>query len=89
MIIKKEFPEWVLGMGANYVVGKWGMVGFDPLTFTVIRFVGATPLLFLLIYALEKNLLNLGGGCDYGRYHSKRTGSPYAGIRCCGNLFGY
>ncbi len=61
MIRKKEFPEWVLWSvvlvwGANYVVGKWGMDGFDPLTFTVIRFVGATPLLFLLLYALEKNL---------------------------------
>lgn len=61
MIAKKDFPEWVLWgvvlvWGANYVVGKWGMDGFDPLTFTVIRFVGATPLLFLLLYTLEKNL---------------------------------
>ena len=61
MTTKKDFPEWVLWgvvlvWGANYVVGKWGMEGFDPLTFTVIRFVGATPLMFLLLYALEKNL---------------------------------
>jgi len=61
MNAKKEFPEWVLWgvvlvWGANYTVGKWGMVGFDPLTFNVVRFVGATPLLFLLLYALEKNL---------------------------------
>jgi drug/metabolite transporter (DMT)-like permease len=61
MTIKRDFPEWVLWCvilvwGANYVVGKWGMAGFDPLTFTVIRFAGATPLLFLLLYALEKNL---------------------------------
>jgi len=61
MTTKKDFPEWVLWgvvlvWGANYVVGKWGMEGFDPLTFTVIRFVGATPLLFILLYALEKNL---------------------------------
>ncbi|HZK83405.1 MAG TPA: DMT family transporter [Desulfosporosinus sp.] len=61
MKMKKDFPEWVLWgvvlvWGANYVVGKWGMDGFDPLSFTVVRFVGATPLLFLLLYALEKNL---------------------------------
>lgn len=61
MNTKKDFPEWVLWgvvlvWGANYVVGKWGMDGFDPLTFNVIRFVGATPLLFLLLYTLEKNL---------------------------------
>ena len=61
MTAKKEFPEWVLWgvvliWGANYVIGKWGMQGFDPLTFTVIRFVGATPILFLLLYALEKNV---------------------------------
>ena len=61
MNIKKDFPEWVLWgvvlvWGANYTVGKWGMVGFDPLTFNVVRFIGATPLLFLLLYALEKNL---------------------------------
>ena len=61
MNTKKDFPEWVLWgvvlvWGANYVVGKWGMAGFDPLAFTVIRFVGATPILFLLLYALEKDL---------------------------------
>ncbi|ODA41201.1 DMT family transporter [Desulfosporosinus sp. BG] len=61
MTTERDFPEWVLWCvvlvwGANYVVGKWGMAGFDPLTFTVIRFVGATPILFLLLYALEKNL---------------------------------
>ncbi len=61
MTIKKVFPEWILWgvvlvWGANYTVGKWGMVGFDPLTFNVVRFVGATPLLFLLLYALEKDL---------------------------------
>ena len=33
-----------------------GNGGFDPLTFTVIRFVGATPILFLMLYALEKNI---------------------------------
>ena len=44
------------GLEANYTVGKWAMDGFDPLTFTVIRFAGATPLLFILLYALEKNL---------------------------------
>jgi len=32
------------------------MVGFDLLTFNVVRFIGATPLLFLLLYILEKNL---------------------------------
>ncbi|HEY8911269.1 MAG TPA: DMT family transporter [Desulfosporosinus sp.] len=61
MTTKKDYPEWVLWgvvlvWGANYTVGKWGMVGFDPLTFNVVRFVGATPLLFLLLYTLEKNL---------------------------------
>jgi drug/metabolite transporter (DMT)-like permease len=61
MNTKKDFPEWVLWgvvlvWGSNYVVGKWGMNGFDPLTFNVVRFVGATPLLFLLLYSLEKNL---------------------------------
>jgi len=61
MITKKDFLEWalwgvVLIWGTNYVVGKWGMEGFDPLTFTVLRFVIATPLLFLLLFALEKNL---------------------------------
>lgn len=61
MTTKKYFPEWVLWgvvlvWGANYTVGKWGMVGFDPLTFNVVRFVGATPLLFLLLYVLEKDL---------------------------------
>ncbi|MDR3540242.1 MAG: DMT family transporter [Desulfosporosinus sp.] len=61
MTTTKDFPEWVLWCvilvwGANYVVGKWGMAGFDPLSFTVIRFVGATPLLFLLLYALEKDI---------------------------------
>ncbi|GAB6153623.1 DMT family transporter [Desulfosporosinus burensis] len=61
MTTKKDFPEWVLWgvvlvWGANYTVGKWGMVGFDPLTFNVVRFVGATPLLFLLLYVLEKDL---------------------------------
>lgn len=61
MTTKRDFPEWalwgvVLVWGANYVVGKWGMAGFDPLTFNVIRFVGATPILFLLLFALEKNL---------------------------------
>lgn len=61
MTTKKDFPEWVLWgvvlvWGANYTVGKWGMVGFDPLTFNVVRFLGATPLLFLLLYAIEKNL---------------------------------
>ncbi|MHB8075798.1 DMT family transporter [Desulfosporosinus fructosivorans] len=61
MNAEKKFPEWVLWgvvlvWGANYTVGKWGMVGFDPLTFNVVRFIGATPLLFLLLYALEKNL---------------------------------
>jgi len=61
MTTKKDFPEWILWgvilvWGANYTIGKWGMVGFDPLTFNVVRFLGATPLLFLLLYALEKNL---------------------------------
>lgn len=61
MTIKRDYPEWVLWCvilvwGSNYVVGKWGMEGFDPLTFTVIRFLGATPILFLLLYALEKNI---------------------------------
>ena len=61
MTAKKNFPEWVLWgvvlvWGANYTIGKWGMNGFDPVTFNVIRFVGATPLLFLLLYLLEKNL---------------------------------
>lgn len=61
MDTKKNFPEWVLWgvvlvWGANYTVGKWGMVGFDPLTFNVVRFIGATPLLFLLLYVLEKDL---------------------------------
>lgn len=61
MTSEKDYPEWalwvvVLVWGANYVVGKWGMAGFDPLSFNVIRFVGATPLLFLLLFALEKNI---------------------------------
>ena len=61
MNTKRDFPEWVLWgvvlvWGASYVVGKWGMDGFDPLTFNVIRFVGVTPMLFLLLYALEKNI---------------------------------
>lgn len=61
MTTKKDFPEWVLWgvvlvWGGNYTVGKWGMLGFDPLTFNVVRFIGATPLLFLLLYLLEKNL---------------------------------
>src|SRR5665648_597722 len=61
MKMKKDFPEWVLWgvvlvLGSNYVVGKWGMDCFDPLSFTVVRFVRATPLLFLLLYALVKNL---------------------------------
>lgn len=61
MRTKKEFPEWILWgvvlvWGGNYTVGKWGMVGFDPLTFNVVRFIGATPLLLLLLYVLEKNL---------------------------------
>ncbi|AFM41011.1 DMT(drug/metabolite transporter) superfamily permease [Desulfosporosinus acidiphilus SJ4] len=56
-----DFPEWViwgvvLVWGANYVVGKWGMAGFDPLSFTVLRFVGASPLLLLLLYALERDI---------------------------------
>lgn len=61
MTTKRNFSEWalwcvILVWGANYVVGKWGMAGFDPLSFNVIRFVGATPLLFILLYALEKDL---------------------------------
>jgi len=61
MKTNRDFPEWVLWgvvlvWGANYTIGKWGMVGFDPLTFNVVRFVGATPLLFFLLYALEKDL---------------------------------
>lgn len=38
----------VLFWGANYVIGKWGMLGFDPVTFNLLRFLGATPALFLL-----------------------------------------
>ncbi|MDP4158736.1 MAG: DMT family transporter [Bacillota bacterium] len=61
MIAKKDYLEFaiwgvVFVWGLNYVVGKWGMAGFDPLSFNVIRFVGATPLLFLLLYAIEKNI---------------------------------
>ncbi len=44
MNTKRDFPEWVLWgvvlvWGGNYTVGKWGMVGFDPLTFNVVRFI--------------------------------------------------
>jgi drug/metabolite transporter (DMT)-like permease len=61
MANNNKYPEWILWgvvlvWGANYVVGKWGMAGFDPLSFTVIRFVSATPILFLLLYALEKDI---------------------------------
>lgn len=57
----KTYPEWLLWLvvlfwGANYTVGKWGMAGFDPVSFNVLRFAGATPILFLLLYALEKDL---------------------------------
>ena len=57
----RKYPElllWgvVLLWGANYTVGKWGMLSFDPLSFTVLRFLGATPLLFLLLYILEKDI---------------------------------
>jgi drug/metabolite transporter (DMT)-like permease len=58
---QKKYREWilwcvVLAWGANYVIGKWGMIGFDPLTFTVLRFIGATPILFILLYLLEKDI---------------------------------
>lgn len=61
MAADKDYPEWalwgvVLVWGANYVVGKWGMAAFDPLSFNVIRFAGATPLLFLLLYVIERNI---------------------------------
>lgn len=46
----------VLVWGANYTVGKWGMLGFDPLTFNLLRFAGATPILFILLYVLEKDI---------------------------------
>lgn len=46
----------VLFWGANYVVGKWGMLGFDPVIFNLMRFLGATPVLFLMLYLLEKDL---------------------------------
>ncbi len=58
---QKDYPEWLLWgvvivWGANYVIGKWGMRGFDPLTFTVIRFAAATPVLFVVLYLLEKDI---------------------------------
>lgn len=46
----------VLFWGANYVIGKWGMLGFDPVTFNLLRFLGATPVLFLLLYLFERDL---------------------------------
>lgn len=46
----------VLFWGANYVIGKWGMLGFDPVTFNLLRFLGATPALFLLLYFFERDL---------------------------------
>lgn len=42
--------------GANYTVGKWGMLGFSPLNFTLIRFLLTTPLLMLMLYILEHDL---------------------------------
>ncbi len=46
----------VVFWGANYTVGKWGMLGFSPLNFTLIRFVGAVPVLILMLYILERDL---------------------------------
>ncbi|HVJ50309.1 DMT family transporter [Desulfitobacterium sp.] len=46
----------VLFWGTNYVIGKWGMLGFDPVTFNLLRFLGATPVLFLLLYCFERDL---------------------------------
>lgn len=53
-----EFTLWlvVLFWGAHYVFGKWGMLGFDPLTFNVLRYIGVTPLLFMILYLLEKDI---------------------------------
>lgn len=46
----------VVFWGANYTVGKWGMLGFTPLNFTLIRFLGASPVLILILYLLEHDL---------------------------------
>lgn len=59
--VTSKFSDWailgvVLVWGANYVVGKYGMRGFDPITFNALRFLGATPILFLLLYFLEKDI---------------------------------
>lgn len=46
----------VIFWGANYTVGKWGMLGFSPLSFTLIRFVGAAPVLVIMLYVLERDI---------------------------------
>ncbi|KLU58812.1 putative amino-acid metabolite efflux pump [Peptococcaceae bacterium CEB3] len=46
----------VVFWGANYTVGKWGMLGFSPLNFTLLRFAVAAPLLLLMLYLLERDL---------------------------------
>lgn len=43
----------VLIWGAHYTVGKWGMEGFNPVTYNALRFVFSTPLLFILLYFIE------------------------------------
>lgn len=53
-----EWALWsvVLFWGANYVVGKWGMAGFDPLTFNTLRFVIVTPILFVILFFFEHDI---------------------------------
>lgn len=59
--MKERYLEWLLWLvvvfwGANYTVGKWGMLGFSPLNFTMLRFLGAVPILVLMLYILERDL---------------------------------
>ncbi|MDR3561715.1 MAG: DMT family transporter [Negativicutes bacterium] len=55
---KVELLLWaaVLFWAGNYTVGKFGMRDFSPLLFTALRFIIATPLLFLLLKHREGGL---------------------------------
>lgn len=58
---KVSLFEWVLWSvvifwGANYVIGKWGMAGFDPLMFNILRFLIATPILLVILFFSEHDL---------------------------------
>ncbi|UFJ39982.1 DMT family transporter [Brevibacillus humidisoli] len=59
--MKKWLTEWllwsvVLIWGANYTIGKYGVVQLSPLQFNTIRFVAAGPLLLLATYLVEKSV---------------------------------